>query len=43
MALWSRSLFDEAHVFVRNTNAALGTYGIYNEPRTFGVEANIAL
>lgn len=43
MALWSRNLFDEAHVFVRNTNAALGTYGIYNEPRTFGVEANIAL
>lgn len=41
LSLWSRNLLDEAHVFLRNTNAALGTYGIYNEPRTFGVEANV--
>jgi iron complex outermembrane receptor protein len=41
LSLWSRNLLDESHLFVRNTNAALGTYGIYNEPRTFGVEANV--
>ncbi|ALL14605.1 TonB-dependent receptor [Caulobacter henricii] len=41
LSLWSRNLLDEAHVFYRNTSAVLGVYGIYNEPRTFGVEANI--
>ncbi len=41
LSLWSRNLLDEKVVFLRNTSAALGTYGIYNEPRTFGVEANI--
>jgi iron complex outermembrane receptor protein len=41
LSLWSRNLLDEKVVFLRNTNAALGTYGIYNELRTFGVEANI--
>ena len=41
LSLWSRNLFDESHVFLRNFNAALGTYGIYNEPRTFGAEARV--
>ncbi len=41
LSLWSRNLLDESHVFYRNTNAALGTYGIYNEPRTYGVELNV--
>jgi iron complex outermembrane receptor protein len=41
LSLWSRNLLDESHVFLRNTNAALGTYGIYNEPRTYGVELNV--
>jgi len=41
LSLWSRNLLDEAHAFLKNTNAALGTYGIYNEPRTFGVEASV--
>jgi iron complex outermembrane receptor protein len=41
VSLWSRNLLDEAHVFLRNFSSALGTYAIYNEPRTFGVEANI--
>ena len=39
VALWSRNLFDERHAFLRNFNASLGTYGIFNEPRTYGVEA----
>ena len=42
LALWGRNLFDEQHAFLRNRSAALGTYAIYNEPRTFGVEARLA-
>ena len=41
VSLWSRNLLDEKHIFVKNFNAALGTYGIYNEPRTFGAEARV--
>lgn len=43
VALWSRNLLNEAHVFLRNFNASLGTYGIYNEPRSVGVELNLHL
>jgi iron complex outermembrane receptor protein len=41
VALWSRNLLDEDHAFLKNHSAALGTYGIFNEPRTFGVEATV--
>lgn len=41
LSVWSRNLTNESYAFLRNTNAALGTYAIYNEPRTFGVEANV--
>ena len=41
LSLWSRNLLDEAHMFLKNTNAALGTYAIFNDPRTFGAEMNI--
>ncbi len=41
LSLWSRNLLNEAHLFMRAYNAALGTYGIYNEPRTYGVELNV--
>ena len=41
VSLWSRNLLDEAHMFLKNTNAALGTYAIFNDPRTFGAELNI--
>ncbi|WP_242653530.1 TonB-dependent receptor [Sphingomonas jatrophae] len=43
VALWARNLLDHDYVFLRNTSGALGTYGIYNEPRTYGVEARIRL
>ena len=55
LALWSRNLFDEAHVYRRDptnsspntftgsTSAILGDYGNLNAPRTFGVEASIRL
>jgi iron complex outermembrane receptor protein len=41
VAVWSRNLLNEQHAFLRNFNASLGTYGIFNEPRTFGIEASI--
>lgn len=43
VSLWSRNLFNEAHLFLNNRNSALGNYAIFNEPRTFGVEGNIKL
>ncbi len=41
LSIWSRNLTNESYAFLRNYNAALGTYAIFNEPRTFGVEANV--
>lgn len=40
-SLWARNLLDEEHLFYKSTNAALGTYGIFNDPRTYGIEASI--
>lgn len=41
VAVWARNLLDNAYVFLRNSNPSLGTFGIYNEPRTLGVEARV--
>ena len=43
VALWSKNVFNEQHTFYesRGAYAAIGAYGIYNEPRTFGVEAKV--
>ncbi|WP_419828095.1 TonB-dependent receptor [Sphingomonas sp.] len=41
VSLWSRNLLNKQYAFLRNFNAALGTYGIFNEPRTYGVEATM--
>ncbi len=41
LALWSRNLLNEQHMFLRNFNASLGTYVIFNEPRTFGFNATV--
>lgn len=40
VALWSRNLLDEAHVYRRDpaNRATLGDYGNFNPPRTFGVQ-----
>lgn len=55
IALWSRNLLNEAHVYRRDpTNSlpnpisgsisgVLGDYGNLNAPRTFGIEASIKL
>lgn len=41
LALWSRNLLDEAYLFYKSVSSTLGTYGIFNEPRTYGLEARI--
>jgi iron complex outermembrane receptor protein len=45
LALWARNLFNEEHIYRRsNANGrAIGDYGNFNAPRTFGAEATIAL
>jgi iron complex outermembrane receptor protein len=43
LSVWARNLLDRDYVFLRNFCAALGTYGLYNEPRTYGLEARIKL
>lgn len=44
VSLWSRNLFDEAHVYRRDpaNRATIGDYGNFNAPRTFGIEATIS-
>ena len=43
LSLWSRNLFNEQHLFLRSAAAyaAGGDYGIFNEPRTFGLDGTI--
>jgi len=42
LSLWSRNLFNEEHLFVVLANSALGGLtGIYNEPRTYGLDVTI--
>jgi iron complex outermembrane receptor protein len=43
LSLWTRNLFNEAHIYRRsNANSALiGDYGNFNPPRTFGVEGTV--
>jgi iron complex outermembrane recepter protein len=43
VALWSRNLFNESHIY-RRSNAnrlVLGDYANFNPPRTFGLEASV--
>lgn len=39
IALWSRNLLNEQNTFNKAFSASVGTYGIYNEPRTYGLDA----
>jgi iron complex outermembrane recepter protein len=41
LALWARNLLDEEHLFYKSVSSTLGTYGIFNDPRTYGVEARL--
>lgn len=38
VSLWARNLLDEQHLFYKLNNAALGQSGIFNDPRTYGLE-----
>ncbi len=43
VSLWSRNLFNEEHTFAAShaTYAYQGDYGIFNQPRTHGLDATI--
>jgi iron complex outermembrane recepter protein len=42
LSLWSRNLFNEDHTFVVSSNAGInGLTGIFNEPRTYGVDLTL--
>lgn len=40
-SLWSRNLLDEQHLFYKLNSAALGQTGIFNDPRTFGLDVTV--
>jgi iron complex outermembrane receptor protein len=40
-SLWARNLLDEEHLFYKSVSSSLGTYGIFNEPRTYGIDARL--
>jgi iron complex outermembrane receptor protein len=41
VSFWARNLLNRQAAFLRNYSSALGTYAIFNEPRTFGGELNV--
>jgi iron complex outermembrane receptor protein len=43
VAIWSRNLLNEQHVFLKSTSPTGGTSGFFNDPRTFGAEINIKM
>lgn len=40
-SLWARNLLDEEHLFQTSHSASLGSYGIFNDPRTVGFDIAI--
>ncbi|MEY4160748.1 MAG: hypothetical protein RLZZ136_1369 [Pseudomonadota bacterium] len=43
VALWSRNLLNEQHLFYKSASPTGGVNGFFNDPRTFGVELNIKM
>jgi iron complex outermembrane receptor protein len=41
VSVWTRNLFNEQHLFYKALSPLIGTYGFFNERRTFGGEVNI--
>ena len=41
VSLWVRNLFNEQHLVARTYSVGSGVYGYFNDPRTFGGQANI--
>ncbi|GIU66263.1 TonB-dependent receptor [Candidatus Phycosocius spiralis] len=44
LSLWSRNMLDEEHTFYesRASYAFIGTFGMYNEPMTYGLDATVS-
>jgi iron complex outermembrane recepter protein len=40
VSLWARNLLDREQVFYRTLSTTTGSSGIYNEPRTYGLEVS---
>jgi len=43
VALWSRNLLNEEHVFYKSGTARGGVNGFFNDPRTFGIDLTIKM
>ena len=43
VSIWARNLFNEQHLFYKSGTPNSGISGFFNDPRTFGFEANIRL
>ena len=43
VAVWARNLFNEQHLFYKSGSPNAGISGFFNDPRTFGLEANIKM
>jgi len=41
VSAWARNLLNEQHIFYKAFSQYLGTYGMFNEARTYGLEANV--
>ncbi|MCC7633904.1 TonB-dependent receptor [Stenotrophomonas rhizophila] len=41
VSLWARNLLDEQHLFYKLNSAALGQTGIFNDPRTYGLDLSV--
>ncbi|QJU59865.1 TonB-dependent receptor [Sphingomonas sp. AP4-R1] len=41
VSVWARNLFNNDFMFLKNFSSALGTYAIYNEARTYGLEGRL--
>jgi len=43
VAVWARNLLNDSHAFYRSFSPLSGGTGIFNEPRTFGVELSMKM
>ncbi|MDE2596575.1 MAG: TonB-dependent receptor [Sphingomonadales bacterium] len=43
LAAWARNLFNEQHAYYRSFSPLAGGTGLFNEPRTFGVELSVKM
>jgi iron complex outermembrane receptor protein len=41
VSLWARNLFNEEHLYTRSISATTGISGVFNDPRTYGVEFKV--